>query len=368
MADAWAFCLPQPPWRADVLEEVGLGSARPVHLFLEAYEGPDLPQLTRGNGGALLSAPLPDLERLLVQLPEPWRRQAEDALRPAPAALRLPRGLLPLGSRTYVMGIVNVTPDSFSDGGRFSGVDEACRHALQLQEAGADIIDIGGESTRHFQRVHRRADAQRGVAGGALPLEEELRRVVPVLEALRGQIAVPISIDTYKWPVAEAALRRGAEIVNDVTAGLGDPEMLPGAARRGAAVVLMHAKEDAGYRRVGDEIRRHLRDRARAAEAAGVARDAIVLDPGFGFGKEPEHSFASLRMLPSLRALGYPVLSGPSRKSFLGAATGKGVGERGDATVAAVALSVALGADIVRVHDVGPAVDAVRVADRTVRL
>ena len=364
MADAWVLSVPQPPWQADVLEEVGIEPLRPVQIFLEEYDGPDLPQLTRGNGGALLSAPPAAIGMLLAEMGEPWRSLGEEALRPAPRALRLPRGTMPLGERAYVMGIVNVTPDSFSDGGRFSGVERACAHALELQAQGADIIDIGGESTRWYQRAHRGAD---GTLEERVTLDEELQRVVPVLEELRGKLDVPISIDTYKWPVAEAALRLGAEIVNDVTAGQADPEMLAGTARHGAAIVLMHAQEEPEYRSVGAEVRRHLRARARAAESLGIPRDAIVLDPGIGFGKKPEHDYAVLRMLPSLRALGYAVLSGPSRKSFLGAATGRPITERLHATVAVAALSVALGADIVRVHDVTEAVDGVRVADRTVR-
>lgn len=364
MADAWVLSLPQPPWRRDVLEEVGMEAADLLHLFLEGYDGPDLPQLTRGNGGALLSAPPAAIPDLLGEMGEPWRSLARQALEAAPRGLRLPRGVLPLGERTYVMGIVNVTPDSFSDGGRYSGVDKACLHAMELQAAGADIIDIGGESTRWYQRQHRGGD---GATDLKLPVDEELKRVVPVLEALKGQLEVPISIDTYKWPVAEAALRLGAEIVNDVTAGLADPEMFRGTAHHGAAIVLMHAQEEPLYQHVGEEVRRHLRLRAREAQAQGVARDAIVLDPGIGFGKQPQHDYAVLRMLPSLRTLGHAVLSGPSRKSFLGAATGRPIGERLEATMAAVALSVALGADIVRVHDVAQAVDAVRVADRTVR-
>ncbi len=368
MPQAWLLPVPSLPFRSDVLEELGHAGGGPVCLFLEGYRGPALPGLTLLAEGAMLCGTAAQLQDRLQELPPPWRDAALGAMRPSPRALRLRRGTLPLGERTYVMGILNVTPDSFSDGGRFDQVEEACAQALAMQAAGADIIDIGGESTRHFQRAHRQADAARGVAaGGEVPVAEELRRVVPVLDALRGELEVPISIDTYKWPVAEAALERGAEIVNDVTAGLADPEMLAGVARSGAAVVLMHSKHEPTYHRVGDEVRRHLRERAEAAQAAGIPRDAVVLDPGFGFGKEPEHSFAALRMLPSLRALGYAVLSAPSRKSFLGAATGKPIEERGDATVAAVALSVALGADIVRVHSVGPAIDAIRVADRTVR-
>jgi dihydropteroate synthase len=365
MPQAWLLPVPSTPFRSDVLEELGHTGGGPVCLFLEGYGGPALPGLSPLAAGAMLCGTAAEILERVQALPAPWRDAALLALRPAPRELRLRRGKLPLGARTYVMGILNLTPDSFSDGGRFDRVEEACRQALAMQAAGADIIDIGGESTRHFQRVHRQADDASEVR--QLPVEEELARVLPVLDALRGELEVPLSIDTYKWPVAEAALARGAEIVNDVTAGLADPQMLSGVARSGAAVVLMHSKQEASYRSVGDEVRRHLRERADAAQAAGIAREAIVLDPGFGFGKEPEHSFAALRQLPSLRALGYAVLSAPSRKSFLGAATGKPIGEREDATVAAAALSVALGADIVRVHSVGPAMDAIRVADRTVR-
>ncbi len=353
MQRAWLLPVAPPPLSSDALRELGYAGGGPTCLFLEGYEGPALPGLVPLAGGGLVCALQDELARIAQALPAPWREEAQQALRPAPRALRLRRGLLPLGSRTYVMGILNLTPDSFSDGGRYVDPGRAVEQAKALVAAGADILDVGGESTRP--------------SAAPVPLEEELHRVVPLLAALRGEIDVPISIDTYKWPVAEQALRLGAEIVNDISAGLSDPAMLPGCAREGAAVVLMHTQEEAHYARVGEEVRRHLAERADAARAAGVAGDAIVLDPGIGFGKEPEHSYAVLRMLPTLRALGYPVLSGPSRKRFLGDATGKPVAERGDATVAAAALSAALGADIVRVHDVAPVVDAVRVADRTVR-
>ncbi|MDA8345622.1 MAG: dihydropteroate synthase [Thermaerobacter sp.] len=353
MPKAWLLPVPPSPFRSDVLEELGYAGGGPACIFLEAYDGPSLPGLAQLRDGALICAPLEELARTAERLSQPWQEAALQALRPVRSSLRLRRGLLPLGERTYVMGILNLTPDSFSDGGSYPDVDAAVHQAQRLIADGADILDIGGESTR--------PGAQ------AVPLDEELRRVVPVLKALQGRIDVPISIDTYKWPVAQEALRLGAEIVNDITAGRTDPVMLGGCAAAGAAVVLMHTQEEARYARVGDEIRRHLSERAAAARAAGIAEDAIVLDPGIGFGKEPDHSYAALRMLPSLRALGHPVLLGPSRKRFLGAATGRPTQERGNATVAAVALSVAMGADIVRVHEVGPAVDAARVADRTVR-
>lgn len=353
MPEAWLLPVPPAPFRADALEELGFTGGSPACLFLEGYAGPALPGLAPLPGGALVCAPLGQLAQQAAELPEAWREPAMRALRPGRTSLRLRRGPLPIGERTFVMGILNLTPDSFSDGGRYAAVDAALAQARALVAEGADFLDVGGESTRP--------------GASPVPLEEEMRRVLPVLEALQGNLSVPVSIDTYKWPVARAALRLGAEIVNDITAGLGDPQMLSGCAEEGAAVVLMHTQETARYERVGDEIRRHLASRAKAALAAGIGEDAIVLDPGIGFGKDPGHSFAAMRTLPALRALGFPVLVGPSRKRFLGEATGRPVGARGNGTVAAAALCVALGADIVRVHDVGPALDAVQVADRTVR-
>lgn len=266
-------------------------------------------------------------------------------------------GALALGDRTLVMAIVNVTPDSFADGGVRFDPDRAIADAVRMVAEGADILDVGGESTRP--------------GAAPLPIDEELRRVLPVLEGLRGRVNVPLSIDTYKAQVADRAIDLGASIVNDISALTYDPELAAVVARRSAAVVLMHNRgrssrmyEHAEYGDVMAEICAELAGRAAAAEAAGIGRDRIILDPGFGFAKRAEHTLAVLAELPRLVAMGFPVLSGPSRKSFLKA----GLGEVPPAgrvwgTAAAVAASVLYGAAIVRVHDVAEMVQVVRVAD-----
>ena len=268
--------------------------------------------------------------------------------RPPITDLPLANGtILRLSERTHVMGIVNITPDSFSDGGRFFDAEDALKQGIALAEEGADIIDIGGESTRP----------------GAEPVnaEEEISRVAPVISALRERLETPISIDTTKAEVARAALDAGADIVNDVSAGLFDPQMLPLVSERGVPVVLMHMlgkprtmQQDPRYDDVTQEVKAFLEERARGALAAGVARDKIVIDPGFGFGKTREHNLELLRNLHRFTELGYPVLVGTSRKSFIGATLDLPVAERLEGTAATVALAVANGAAIVRVHDVGP--------------
>ena len=255
------------------------------------------------------------------------------------------------------MGIVNVTPDSFSDGGVHFDAEVAVRSALAMVEAGADILDVGGESTRP----------------GAAPLsmDDEIARVAPVIEGIVRRANVAVSIDTYKAGVAERALDLGALIINDISALAYDPALADVAARRGAPVILMHNRgrsakmyEFAEYGDVVADIARELTARADAAVAAGVARNRIVLDPGFGFAKRAEHSLHALARLAEFHALGFPLLSGPSRKSFLQT----GLGERAPSariwgTAAAVTASVLAGAHIVRVHDVAQMVDVVRVAD-----
>ena len=268
--------------------------------------------------------------------------------RPAINDLPLANGtVLRLSERTHLMGIVNVTPDSFSDGGLFFDAEDALKQGISLAEEGADIIDIGGESTRP----------------GAEPVDaaQEIARVVPVISALRERLGTPISIDTTKAEVARAALAAGADIVNDVSAGRFDPQMLPLASERGVPVVLMHMlgeprtmQQDPRYDDVTAEVTGFLEERAQAAFVAGVARDKIVIDPGFGFGKTREHNLELLRNLRRLTDLGYPVLAGTSRKSFIGATLDLPVAERLEGTAATVALAVANGAAIVRVHDVGP--------------
>jgi dihydropteroate synthase len=273
----------------------------------------------------------------------------------------LPDGsTLELGPRTLVMAIVNVTPDSFADGGLRFDPDVAIADALRMVAEGADLLDIGGESTRP--------------GAAPLPVDDELRRVLPVLEGLRGRAQVPISIDTYKAEVASRAIDLGAGIVNDISALTYDPELAAVAARRQAAVILMHnrgrSREMYAFARYGDDVAAdvtaELRARVEAAVAAGIARERIIVDPGLGFAKRAEHSYAAIAGLPALAAgLGRPILSGPSRKSFLQAAIGeRPPADRVWATAAAVTASVLFGAHILRVHDVRAMVDVVRAADR----
>lgn len=259
--------------------------------------------------------------------------------------------LLPL-DRPLVMGIVNVTPDSFSDGGRFISSAKAIAHARQMVEDGADILDIGGESTRP--------------GAPEVSEQEELGRVLPVIEGLHA-IAVPVSIDTWKPGVMRAALKAGASLVNDVNA-LQAEGALEAVRDSDAAVCLMHKQgtpqtmqQQPRYADVVAEVCGFLRERVAAAEAAGIARARIVIDPGFGFGKTLTHNLHLLRHLDALRVLGVPVLAGLSRKSMLGALTGRTVEERMPASVAAALLAVQRGAAIVRVHDVRETVDALKV-------
>jgi dihydropteroate synthase len=266
--------------------------------------------------------------------------------------------VLRLGERTLVMGILNVTPDSFAGGGVTLDPVAAAAAAVEMEAQGADLVDIGGESTRP----------------GADPVtaDDELARVMPVLERLAGRLRVPISVDTTKASVARAAIGAGASIVNDIS-GMGyDSALGEVAAETGAALVLMHMRgrprdmyQKAEYGSVPDEVERELGAAMDRACAAGVPRDRIILDPGLGFAKRAEQTYAALAGLPALAALGRPLLVGPSRKSFLTAAAGDVPPmERDWATAAAVAASVLLGAHIVRVHAVSPMVQAVRVADR----
>jgi dihydropteroate synthase len=256
-------------------------------------------------------------------------------------------------TRPLVMGIVNVTPDSFSDGGRFASTKLAVEHALQLVEDGADILDIGGESTR--PNAH------------PVPLDEELARVVPVLEALAGQVGVALSIDTYKPQVMRAAIAAGADLVNDVCA-LQQPGALDVVAASNAGVCLMHMRgtpqtmqADPVYDDVVAEVCTFLVARADAALAAGVAHERIMLDPGFGFGKRSAHNIALLRELGRVCGLGYPVLAGLSRKSVLGQITGNSVEERLPPSIAAAVVAAMKGAAVIRVHDVKATRDALAV-------
>jgi dihydropteroate synthase len=255
------------------------------------------------------------------------------------------------GSRTYVMGIVNVTPDSFSGDG-VTDLEAAVAHARQMEQDGADLIDIGGESTR-----------PETWAGPGLSAEDELARVMPVVARVAAAVAVPVSIDTYKAAVAERAVAAGAAMVNDVWGLRRDPEIAGAVFRAGVPVVLMHNKPGGGYRDLIGEIAASLRGSVELAQAAGIPEDRIILDPGIGFGKTREENLEIIRRLPELRGLGFPLLIGPSRKSFIGKTLGLPAGERLEGTAAAVALSIAGGADIIRVHDVKSMVRVARMAD-----
>lgn len=271
---------------------------------------------------------------------------------------------LPIGERTLVMGILNVTPDSFSDGGLFVSIDEALRYAYQMITEGADIIDIGGESTRP--------------GGEPVTVDEEIDRVVPVIEALARDVEVPLSIDTTKSEVARAALGAGASIVNDISALRFDFYVADAAARTGAGLVLMHSRGTAATMHrlppvadILNEVTGSLHSSVAMAQRRGVKRESIVIDPGIGFGKLPEQNVELIAKLDQLKAVfpDLPVLIGTSRKSFIGKLLSEEpespapVAERIFGTMASVTAAILKGADIVRVHEVKAAVETARVAD-----
>src|SRR5580704_9913971 len=283
--------------------------------------------------------------------------------------LRLPTHTLVLGKRTLLMGVLNITPDSFSDGGKFLTANRAIVHALSLQTAGADLLDIGAESTRP------------GSVG--ISAVEELRRLLPVLQALRGKLKIPISIDTRKASVAEIAIGAGAELINDVSGLNHDPRLGEVAARRRVPLILMHMRgeprtmQKAPFaRNVMKDVTQGLRASIQKARRAGVTKSQIIVDPGIGFGKSFEQNYEILRRLPELAKLGHPLLVGTSRKGFLGRTLSLGKGssagrtkpvpaeERIWATAATVTASILGGAHIVRVHDVAEMAQVVSVADR----
>jgi dihydropteroate synthase len=271
--------------------------------------------------------------------------------------LRLPRRALALGEYTLVMGILNVTPDSFSDGGLYLDTEAAVAQAIAMEAAGAHIIDIGGESTRP------------GSAG--VSANEELRRILPVLENLRGKIHIPISVDTSKAEVAEAAADAGAEILNDVTGLRNDPRIADVAQRQKLGLILMHMRgtprtmQQAPFaRNVIRDVTTGLRDSIAEALNAGVSKRKIVIDPGIGFGKSHEQNCEIIQRLPELAKLGFPLMLGTSRKSFLGTALNHGDGQdRVWGTAATVAAGILQGAHIVRVHDVADMAQVARMAD-----
>ena len=262
------------------------------------------------------------------------------------------------GERTYVMGVINVTPDSFSNDGVGNDVDGAVRMAVRFQEDGADIIDVGGESTR-----------PPGIYGDSKPIsaDEELSRVLPMIEAIKRETDLPVSIDTYKASVAQAAIEAGASMINDVWALQRDPTMLKVAVDSDVSVVLMHNQVGTEYDDVVPDVIEGMRGRVDAAVKGGVRPENIIVDPGMGFGKTAEQNLEILRRLGEFDTLGLPLLVGMSRKSTIGYVLGLSVEDRVEGTAATVALSIAGGTDIVRVHDVKEMARVARMSDAVVR-
>jgi dihydropteroate synthase len=282
--------------------------------------------------------------------------QPYDRIPDPPRAWRVRDRELPLGPRPLVLGVVNVTPDSFSDGGRFAAAESAVAHALALAAEGADLLDIGGESTRP--------------GAEPVPAEEELARVLPVVEALAGRAGVPLSVDTSKAAVARECLRRGAHVINDVTSLAGDPEMAEVVRSSGAGAVLMHMQGTPAtmqraphYDDVAEDVARFFESRLRDLAAAGLERERLVLDPGIGFGKTLEHNLELLARLGELRRFGLPVCLGVSRKGFLGKVLGgRPVGERLAGSLAVACYAAVRGTvQIIRAHDVRATRDALEV-------
>lgn len=260
-----------------------------------------------------------------------------------------------IGKSTLVMGILNVTPDSFSDGGNFLEKDKAIKCALNMAGDGANIIDIGGESTRPNSKV--------------VPQKEELRRIIPIIEKLSIRYKLLISVDTYKPLVAEEAIKAGAKIINDIT-GLAHHKMAEVAAKYNVPIIIMHIRgtprtmqKNPHYKNIIAEIIAYFHKRIRRALDSGIHKTKILIDPGIGFGKKPQHNIEILKRLREFRKLGYPIVVGTSRKSFIGHYLGREIGERLMGTAATVATAIINGANIVRVHDVKEIVDVVKMVD-----
>jgi dihydropteroate synthase len=270
--------------------------------------------------------------------------------------IRCRKSILKLGKETLLMGILNVTPDSFSDGGFFLDKEKAVAHGMKLVEEGAHLIDVGGESTRPGSKP--------------LPLEEELRRVIPVIESLKKEVNIPISIDTYKSTVAKRALEAGAEIINDISGLRFDPDLAYVAAREDVPIVLMHIRgtpetmqRDIHYNSIFSEIIQYLRKSIQTAESAGLDPEQIIIDPGIGFGKRMEDNLLILKNLQEFKILGRPILLGTSRKNFIGKVLHAEVNERLEGTLSSIAIGVFNGAHIIRCHDVLQAKKVIAMAD-----
>ncbi|MBL7212677.1 MAG: dihydropteroate synthase [Desulfobacteraceae bacterium] len=264
--------------------------------------------------------------------------------------------VLDLDERTHVMGVLNVTPDSFSDGGRYFEPERAVEHGLQMARDGADIIDVGGESTKPYAK--------------RLSCSQEMDRVIPVIEVLARELSIPISIDTYKSEVAQEGLKAGASIINDISALRFDPNMAPVAARHDVPLILMHMKgtpenmqQNPHYRDLISEISQFLKDAIDRSVKAGVREELIIVDPGIGFGKTFDHNLEIIKKLEQFQSLGRPLLLGTSNKAFIGHILDKGVDERDTGSMASVAAGVMNGAQMVRVHNVKMGVETVKVID-----
>lgn len=243
-----------------------------------------------------------------------------------------------LTKKTYIMGILNVTPDSFSDGGKFNSIDYAVSHAKEMEEQGADIIDIGGESTRPGHE--------------AVPLEEELNRVIPIIKEVAKVVKLPLSIDTYKAEVAKQAIEAGAHIINDIWGAKADPKMRDVAAHYQVPIILMHNRDNLHYQNLIEDMIADLQESISFVKAAGVKDENIILDPGIGFAKTMEHNLEVMRNLDQFTKLGYPVLLGTSRKTFIGKILDLPANERMEGTGATTCLGIQKGCRIIRVHDV----------------
>jgi len=287
-------------------------------------------------------------------------RECLKNLESLPHTIRCKKKVLHLDEKTHLMGILNVTPDSFSDGGLYMDPDKAISHGIELASQGADIIDIGGESTRP----------------GAKPLspDQEVRRVIPVIETLAAEVEIPISIDTYKSFIAEKAIEAGAEMINDISGLKFDRKMADVAANHDVPVVLMHIKGtpevmqlNAHYDCLLTEIMEYLEQSIDIAEGAGIDARQIIIDPGIGFGKSVEDNLKIIRHLAELKSLGKPILLGPSRKSFIGKILNADMDQRDEGTLASISAAIMNGANILRVHDVGPARKAAQLVDAILR-
>ena len=256
----------------------------------------------------------------------------------------------PLGEKSYIMGILNVTPDSFSDGGKFNQIDAALKHAEEMIRDGADVIDTGGESTRPWGYTK-------------ISDEEETGRVVPVIEAVKKEFGIPISVDTYKSGVAEAAAQAGADLINDIWGRKYDPRMSEVIAKSGLACCLMHNRDNTEYRRFMEDMKQDLRETIALAKAAGIADDKIILDPGVGFAKSYENNLEVIRRLKELNELKYPVLLGTSRKSVIGLTLDLPAAERVEGTIVTTVMAVEAGCMFVRVHDVKENHRAIQMAE-----